>query len=95
MDEQRICLTHFKVAPKLFGTWDQLNRFFLSRFFPTNKVHKKRKEISSFQPEDGETLYDAHERYKMLLKRYLEHNFSMMEITLTFTIGLNMQTCMH
>jgi hypothetical protein len=72
-----------------------IEEVFSQSLLPNYKVHGKRKEIYIFQQEDGETLYDTHEIYKPLLKRCSGHNFSMMEITSTFKIGLNMQTCIH
>lgn len=55
---------------------------------------EKRREISSFQQEDRESLYDACERYKLLLKGCPWHKFSEIEVTLIFTNGLNNQTRM-
>jgi hypothetical protein len=55
--------------------------------FPTTKYHEKRKQITGFQ-EDEENLYDAWERYNLLIKRCPEHKFLEMKIALTFTDGL-------
>jgi len=52
----------------------------------------KRREISGFQQEDGENLYDAWEKYKLLLRGCLGHKLSEMEATLIFTNGLKTQT---
>jgi hypothetical protein len=68
--------------------------FFLGYFFPPTKYMEKRRDIYSFQQEDGESLYDAWERYKLLLKGFPTHKFSAMEITLIFTNGLKTQTRM-
>lgn len=75
-------------------TWDQLKKAFLSHFFPTTKYMRKRREISSFQQEDGENTYEVWETYKLLLKGCRRHNFSEMEVTLIFTNGLKTQTRM-
>jgi hypothetical protein len=63
------------------ATWDDLKKAFLRRFFPTTKYLENRKEIVGFQQEDGKNLYDAWERYKLLLKRCPGHKFSKMETT--------------
>jgi len=44
------------------------------------------------QQEDNENLYDAWERYKLLLKRCPRHNFSEQEVTFIFTNDLKTQT---
>ena len=54
-------------------TWDQLKREFLDRYFPTAKYLARKKEISSFKQQEGEVLYDAWERFKLLLKRCPGH----------------------
>lgn len=53
---------------------------------------EKRRKISTFQQEDGDSLYDAWERYKLLLKGYPGHKFFAMEVTLIFTNRLKTQT---
>ena len=54
-------------------TWDQLKREFLDRYFPTAKYLTRKNEIFNFKQQEGEVLYDAWERYKLLLKRYPGH----------------------
>lgn len=76
------------------ATLDDLKKEFLRRFFLTTKYLEKRKEIVGFQQEGGINLYDAWERYKLLLKCCPRNKFSKMEITLTFTDGQKTTTCM-
>jgi len=47
--------------------WDELEEKFLKRFFPLSKLLKKRAEISGFKQGDTESLYDAWERFRLLL----------------------------
>ena len=75
-------------------TWDQLKREFLDRYFPTAKYLARKKEISSFKQQEGEVLYDAWERSKLLLKRCLGHKLSEMDIMQAFTTGLKPDTRM-
>ena len=92
MDEQRIGSTQFQVAPKLLG---MIRRKHSSAAFSLQQKYlEKRKEIVGYQQEDGTNLYDAWERYKLLLKCCPRHKFSKMEITLTFTDGQKPTTCM-
>jgi len=75
-------------------TWDDIKKAFLCRFFSIAKYLEKGKEIVDFQQEDEENMYDAWERYKLLLKNCLGNKFSKMEIELTFADGLMPTTCM-
>ena len=69
-------------------TWDHLKREFLDRYFPTAKYLARKKEISSFKKQEGEVLYDAWERFKLLLKRFPGHKLLEMDIMQAFTTGL-------
>ncbi|XP_019256482.1 PREDICTED: uncharacterized protein LOC109234897 [Nicotiana attenuata] len=53
--------------------WDDLARKFLIRFFPTKKTKSLRSYILGFQQRDGETLRQAWERYKKLLRDCPHH----------------------
>lgn len=53
-----------------------------------------KKEISRFKQQDGEVLYDAWERFKLLLKRYPGHKFLEIDIMQAFTMSLNSYTQM-
>jgi hypothetical protein len=74
--------------------WDELEEKFLKRFFPLSKLLEKRAEISSFEQGDTESLYDAWERFRLLLKRCPPHGFDKLEQMQIFTLGLNVQTRM-
>lgn len=47
-------------------TWEDLAPKFLAKFFPLDKIAKLHIEISNFVQYEGETLYNAWERYKDL-----------------------------
>jgi len=70
------------------ATWDHLKKAFLTRLFTTTKYMAKRREVSGFQKEDGENLYDAWEWYILLLKECPRHKFCEMEVTFIFINGL-------
>ncbi|KAK5777555.1 hypothetical protein PVK06_045522 [Gossypium arboreum] len=55
------------------ATWDQMTEKFLLKYFSLAKTTKLRNDISSFVQMDLETLYDAWERYKNLLRRCPHH----------------------
>jgi len=49
-------------------TWDELTRAFLAKFFPSSKMTNLRNQITKFTQKDEETLYEAWERFKDLLR---------------------------
>jgi len=49
-------------------TWDELTKVFLAKFFPLRKTASLRKQITNFTQKDEETLYEAWERLKDLLR---------------------------
>ena len=55
-------------------TWDQLAQAFLSKYFPLAKTARIIKEITTFQQSEGESLYEAWERFKELQRSYPHHN---------------------
>ena len=49
---------------------------FLVRFFPLGKAAKLRIDISSFYQYEGESFYEAWERFKDLLRKFPHHSFT-------------------
>jgi len=45
-----------------------MRQAFLSRFFPHSKTVQLRNQITQFTQRDGESLYDAWERFKEMLR---------------------------
>ncbi|XP_062089489.1 uncharacterized protein LOC133796024 [Humulus lupulus] len=54
-------------------TWEALALKFLAKFFPPSKAAKLRGEINNFSQFDGQSLYDAWERFKELLRKCFHH----------------------
>ncbi|XP_070017027.1 uncharacterized protein [Nicotiana sylvestris] len=70
-------------------TWDDLARKFLIKFFPTKKTKVLRSQILGFEQRVGETLRQAWERYKKML-RDCPHHCQMDEVLgHTFVDGLD------
>ncbi|XP_070019870.1 uncharacterized protein [Nicotiana sylvestris] len=70
-------------------TWDDLARQFLIKFFPTKKTKILRSQILGFEQRVGETLRQAWERYKKML-RDCPHHFQTDEVLgHTFVDGLD------
>ena len=65
-----IVATWFESLP--FGsvnTWEELVEAHMERFFPPALTSKRRREIIVFKQGKDESLYNAWEMYKKLLKR--------------------------
>ncbi|XP_060962132.1 uncharacterized protein LOC115713139 [Cannabis sativa] len=55
------------------NTWEELALKFLSKFFPPAKIAKLRADINNFTQQDSESLYEAWERFKDLLRKFPNH----------------------
>ena len=55
------------------NTWDELVEAFVDRFFPPALTSERREEIIILKQGEDESLYNAWERYKKLLKRCPMH----------------------
>lgn len=57
-------------------TWDGLAQKILAKFFPPVKTTKMRNDITSFLQMEGESLYEACERFKDLLRKCPHHDLN-------------------
>ncbi|XP_037495200.1 uncharacterized protein LOC119370672 [Jatropha curcas] len=57
-----------------FTTWEELAQRFLAKFFLSSKTKKLRNEIITFAHQDQESLYEAWERFKHLLRKCSRHS---------------------
>ena len=48
-------------------TWDELELKFLEKYFPMSKYWDKKMEIQNFKQGESESLYDAWERFTLML----------------------------
>ncbi|XP_060972313.1 uncharacterized protein LOC133038240 [Cannabis sativa] len=55
------------------NTWEELTLKFLSKLFPPAKIAKLRADINNFTQQDSESLYEAWERFKDLLRKCPNH----------------------
>ncbi|XP_062102865.1 uncharacterized protein LOC133813804 [Humulus lupulus] len=75
------------------NTWEELAQKFLSKFFPPAKAAKLRGEINNFYQNEGESLYDAWERFKELLRKCPYHGIEKWMLVHNFYNGLCGTTC--
>ncbi|XP_039116603.1 uncharacterized protein LOC120252498 [Dioscorea cayenensis subsp. rotundata] len=80
------------LAPGSITTWKEMVDKFLARYFPPSKAARLRQEISAFRQGDSETLFEAHERFKDLLRKCPYHGFSSWMRNQMLCNGLNYVT---
>ena len=73
--------------PNSFSTWDELSNAFLVRYFPPDLANKLRNDIHAFHSE-GESLYEAWERFKDLQRKCPPHGIEPWLLIQTFYCGL-------
>ena len=61
----------------LVNTWEELVEAYMGRFFPPAMMLKRRGEIIVFKQGEDESLYNAWERFKRLLKRCTMHGIDL------------------
>ncbi|KAL5543361.1 hypothetical protein UlMin_007145 [Ulmus minor] len=82
------------LPPGTITTWEGLVRSFLTKYFPPAKSAKMRNDITNFFQQDQESLYEAWERFKDLLRKCPHHGLPLWIQVQTFYNGLlsNTQT---
>ncbi|KAI3807206.1 hypothetical protein L1987_23131 [Smallanthus sonchifolius] len=73
------------------STWDDLAQKFLSKYFPPAKTAKLRNDITTFTQDDGESLYEASERFKDMLRKCPHHGLEVWLQVSSFYNGLHNQ----
>jgi len=54
-------------------TWEDMATKFVTKYFPLSKLARMRNEITTFVQQETESLYEAWERYKELLRKCPHH----------------------
>ncbi|GAU10391.1 hypothetical protein TSUD_422810, partial [Trifolium subterraneum] len=75
-------------------TWKELEDKFLERFFTNDMFLARRADITGFEQGESESLYEAYERFKLLLRKCPNHSLDNMEQMQMFIRGLRMQSRM-
>ena len=74
------------------STWNDLAQKFLSKYFPPAKTAKLRNDITTFSQEEGESLYEAWERFKDMLRKCPHHGLEVWLQVSSFYNGLTNQS---
>nr|GFA83987.1 retrovirus-related Pol polyprotein from transposon TNT 1-94 [Tanacetum cinerariifolium] len=78
-----------KEPPQSILNWDDLISKFINQFFPPSKTTSLRNEITNFQQRFDETLSEACDRFKNLLRACPHHGFLELRHLDTFYNALN------
>ncbi|CAJ2633013.1 unnamed protein product [Trifolium pratense] len=76
------------------ATWNELKKVFLARYFPPSKTAMLRAQINGFRQRDNESLFEAWERYKEMIRICPHHGLENWLIIHTFYNGLLYNTRM-
>ncbi|GJR79103.1 hypothetical protein Tco_0149888 [Tanacetum coccineum] len=76
----------------LIKIWEDLKTKFLNKYCPSGRTAKKIEEITNFQQEPDETLYQARERFKELLMKCSQYYLIEMQEVILFYSGLDVPT---
>ena len=80
------------LPPSSIATRKESTERFLVKYFPPSKNAKLQHEINTFQQLDDESLYDACERFKELLRKCPHHGIPHCIQLETFSNGPNEHT---
>ena len=69
-------------------TWEEMFLKFLSKYFPYSRTVQLRKDIRNFQQLPKESVFEAWERFKSLLRKCPDHRISLLDQILTFYHGI-------
>ncbi|GKD37545.1 reverse transcriptase domain-containing protein, partial [Tanacetum coccineum] len=72
-------------------TFEQMAKMFLSKYFPPSMVTKLRNEITNFHQRPNESLFEAWERFKLLIDCCPNHNMLPVTQIDTFYNGLTLR----
>ncbi|XP_021997639.1 uncharacterized protein LOC110894714 [Helianthus annuus] len=72
-------------------TWNQLAEKFLQKYFPPEKTVRLRTKILNFRQDEDESLYEAWERFKELMRKVPHHGLPKWQQCQIFYHGLDSQ----
>lgn len=77
------------LRPRSIGTWQEMSREFLKKFFPTHKTNTLRRNIMNFSQKENETFFRCWERFKELLLTCPHHGYETWRVISFFYDGLS------
>ena len=76
------------LPPSSIGTWHEMAEKFLAKYFPPSKTVRLRNEIRSFAQFETESLYEAWDRFKELLRCCPHHGIEIWDQIHIFYNGI-------
>ena len=76
------------LRPRSIGTWTEMTREFIKKFFPTHKTNMLRRLIMNFAKKEDETFFQCWERFKDLLNICPHHGYKIWCVIRFFYEGL-------
>ncbi|XP_023739500.1 uncharacterized protein LOC111887560 [Lactuca sativa] len=80
------------LPPGSITTWAKMCEEFIDQFCPTSKIAKLKKAIENFEQQAAESLYEAWERYKSLLRNCPHNDLNIKQEVSIFYDGVNVTT---
>ncbi|XP_023741082.1 uncharacterized protein LOC111889173 [Lactuca sativa] len=80
------------LPPGAVTTWARMHELFLEQFCPPSKVAKLKKAISNFEQQLGESLYEAWECYKGLIRNCPQNDLNVQQEVSIFYDRVNVTT---
>jgi dsDNA-binding SOS-regulon protein len=77
------------LRPRSIGTWAEMTREFLKKFFPTHRTNALRRAIMNFAQKEEEAFFQCWERYNELLNACPRHGYERWRLISFFYDGLN------
>ena len=79
------------LRPRSIGTWQEMQREFLKKFFPTHRTNTLRINSMNFSQKENETFFQCWERFKELLLTCPHHGYETWRTISFFYEGLTSQ----
>ncbi|XP_023771140.1 uncharacterized protein LOC111919779 [Lactuca sativa] len=80
------------LPPGSIITWQKMREEFIDQFCPHSKIAKLKKAIANFEHLLGESLYEAWERYKGLIRNCPQNDLNVQQEVSIFYDGVNVTT---
>jgi hypothetical protein len=74
-----------------FQTWKELEDKFLERFFTEEQFQERKAAITSFKQHPRDSLYQSHQKFKLLKRRCPNDKINSAELMLIFTNSMTIQ----
>uniref|UniRef100_A0A2N9EYS5 RNA-directed DNA polymerase n=1 Tax=Fagus sylvatica TaxID=28930 RepID=A0A2N9EYS5_FAGSY len=78
----------YSLRPRSIASWGEMTHIFFKKYFPEHKTNAFKRQISTFEQRESESLYQAWERFKDLLSLCPHHGYESWRTVSCFYEGL-------